>query len=260
MNFNFGADPGLQAKVESAEAQITFGHENLRQFDALGKIVSTAVDAGSSPTTMLRAGLVMAKDSSDLWTPYVKDAGDTTSEARGILFRQTSMLNNITSSAESKNQLILVGGLVKAAAIVNLDAKVREQFAGRFVFDDEFTYGGYRGGYLGCSRRVLTKSTDYTVVAADNGTLFIATGAANFTLPTKAVGLVYEFVQTANSNLVITGSSDIIADGNAAVSTITCSTSSHKIGSRVRVECVYTAAATLKWIAANLGGTTLTLA
>ena len=99
-----------------------------------------------------------------------------------------------------------------------------------------------------------------SVVAADNGKLFLATAAVNFTLPTKANGLAFRFLQTADANMVITGSSDIVTIHNAGASSITYSTANQKIGSHILVECVYTAASTLRWIVSNLGGTTMTIA
>ena len=94
----------------------------------------------------------------------------------------------------------------------------------------------------------------------DNGLLFLATAAATFTLPTKQNGLAFRFAQTADANLVIQGSADLVHKGNAAASTVTFSTASEKIGSHVLVECLYTAAGTLKWLVSNLGGTTATVA
>src|SRR5690606_17401421 len=101
---------------------------------------------------------------------------------------------------------------------------------------------------------------NYTVLASDNGLLFLATAAVTFTLPTKQNGLAFRFAQSADANLVISGSSDIIHKGNAGASTVTFSTASEKIGSHVLVECIYTAASTLKWLVTNLGGTTATVA
>lgn len=90
--------------------------------------------------------------------------------------------------------------------------------------------------------------------------MFLATAAATFTLPTKANGLAFRVAQTADANLVISGSSDIIHKGNASASTVTFSTANEKIGSSVLIECVYTGSSTLKWLVTNLGGTTATVA
>ena len=55
-------------------------------------------------------------------------------------------------------------------------------------------------------RGIYRKSGNYTVTADDNGLLFLATAAVTFTLPTKQNGLAFRFAQTADANLVITGS------------------------------------------------------
>jgi hypothetical protein len=44
------------------------------------------------------------------------------------------------------------------------------------------------------------------------------------------------------------------------LNSVTFGTTSEKIGSHVLVECLYTAAGTLKWLVTNLGGTTATVA
>ena len=81
-----------------------------------------------------------------------------------------------------------------------------------------------------------------------------------FTLPTKANGLAFRFAQTANENLVIAARPTSSHKNNAAASSVTFSTANEKIGSHVLVECIYTAAATLRWLVTNLGGTTPTVA
>ena len=70
----------------------------------------------------------------------------------------------------------------------------------------------------------------------------------NFTLPVKANGLAFRFLQTANAALTITGSSDLIHKGSAGGSSVTFSTTNEKIGSHALVECIYTANSTLRWL------------
>ena len=103
-------------------------------------------------------------------------------------------------------------------------------------------------------------TTDYTVVAADNGTLFIATGAATFTLPTKAAGLAFGFLQISDNNMIVASAGsadDIVTDGDLGADTITYSTSSHKIGSAL---AVMVAPNLLKWLTFSLNETTQTIA
>ena len=107
-------------------------------------------------------------------------------------------------------------------------------------------------------RGIYRKSADYTLTAEDNGLLFIATAAVNFTLPTKQNGLAFRFLQTADANMVITGGGDIVYSNSVSNALLAFSTAGQKIGSQLLIECMYTAANTLKWVASNLGGTTVT--
>src|SRR5262245_35942835 len=152
---------------------------------------------------------------------------------------------------------MLIHGLVRDAELIGLDPRGKQQLGLRFLFDREVSP---QAGVLMHPRGVYRKSSNYTVTANDNGLLFLATAAVNFKLPAKQNGLAYRFAQTADANLVITGSADIIAKGNAAATTVTFSTASEKIGSQVLVECVYVGTGALKWVVSNIGGTTPTVA
>ena len=103
---------------------------------------------------------------------------------------------------------MLVHGLVKESELINLDPRARQQLGTRFTFDRERSP---QAGVLMHPRGIYRKSANYTVTADDNGLLFLATAAVTFTLPTKENGLAFRFVQTADANLVISGSADIIA-------------------------------------------------
>lgn len=255
--FTPGSLPGFQPQIESQESQVTFNGRHGQSLIATKKILlnSATVDAGNTPTTTLRGGNVLAIGDDGNAHLYDPDATDGTQIAAGVLEHAQSMLQDNTPT--DRFTQMLVHGLLKEGELLGLDARARQQLASRFVFDRSPTL---QAGELMHPRGVNRKSTDYTVVAADNGMLFVATGAANFTLPTKENGLAFRFVQTADANLVITGAADLVHKGNAAVNTVTFSTTSEKIGSQVLVECMYVGASTLKWIVTNLGGTTATVA
>jgi len=256
--FTTGNAPGFETAREAAESEVTWSGRQGQDLVATKKIalVSTAVDSGNTPTTTLRGGnllaIVAATGKVDTYSP---DATDGRQIAVGILEKAQDML--VAGVATERFTQMLVHGLVREGDLLNLDARARQQLGQRFVFDRETSP---QAGVLMHPRGIYRKSTNYTVTADDNGLLFLATAAATFTLPTKANGLAFRFAQTADANLVISGSSDIIHKGNAGASSVTFSTSSEKIGSHVLVECVYTAASTLKWLVTNLGGTTATVA
>ena len=124
----------------------------------------------------------------------------------------------------------------------------------------------YTGADVGAISLVLwrdqmSKATSYTVVAADNGKLFDTTGAAGaitFTLPALARGLAFGFFNVVDQNMIVVraGTDVIIADGNAAATTLTYSTGSHKIGS---FSLVYANADGTKWLHENRGATLCTV-
>lgn len=251
--------PGISATVESTERQVYWEHQG--NIWVGGQLVSTTTDSGASPTTSIRAGLIVALKSDGLLYAYDPTATDGKEVPYGVLTESGSMLDPQSSVVANKAVRVLVAGFLRAANLTNVDAQARAIMtqSGRFIFDDDIVG---KGSLFGPFARVQSKAADYTVTAADTGSLFITTAAANYTLPTKAAGLAFEFLQTADANMAIlsAGSADdIIVDGDAGADSVTYSTASHKIGSRILVQCVNVGGA-LKWITSNLGGTTQTIA
>lgn len=256
--YSTGNAPGFQSALDADEAEILWSGRQGQDLAATRKvtIVSSTVDSGNSPTTTLRGGNILALvDSSGKANTYSADATDGRQIAVGILEHAQDML--LAGTATDRFTQMLVHGLVREGELVGLDPRAKQQLGLRFNFDRE---NSPQAGVLMHPRGIYRKSSNYTVTATDNGLLFLATAAVTFTLPTKQNGLAFRFVQTADANLVISGSADIIAKNNAAASSVTFSTANEKIGSQVLVECVYVAASTLKWLVTNLGATTPTVA
>jgi hypothetical protein len=257
-HFSSGNAPGFQAAALSDDAEVTWSGRHGQDLVATRKITLTAgaTDGGNTPDTTLRGGILLANvDSTGKAHTYSPDANDGRQIAIGILEKPQSML--LEGVATERFTQMLVHGLVKESELINLDPRARQQLGGRLVLDRERSP---QAGVLMHPRGIYRKSANYTVTDDDNGLLFLATAAVTFTLPTKANGLAFRFAQSADANLVISGSSDIIAKNNAAASSVTFSTANEKIGSQVLVECIYTAAGTLKWLVTNLGATTPTVA
>jgi hypothetical protein len=256
--FCAGNAPGFATQIEAQETSVLWVGRQGQDLAATRKatIISTTVDADNTPPTTLRGGNVLAiLDADGKANTYSADANDGRQIAVGVLEKSQDMLQ--AGTATDRFTQMLVHGLVKEGELLGLDARAKQQLGMRLTFDREVSP---QAGVLMHPRGIYRKSTNYTVVAADNGLLFLATGAATFTLPTKENGLAFRFAQTADANLVISGSADLIHKGNAAANTVTFSTASEKIGSQVLVECLYTAAGTLAWLVTNLGGTTATVA
>lgn len=252
--------PGFTTISESEEREILLNAKN-RELLLIEKAValdSAAVDAGNTPTTTLRAGLVLGIiASSGKYTVYDSDGTDGSQIAVAVLPKMLNMLGT-AGVVEDKSTRVITRANLKYSQLPNIDAA-----AARSLIQLGFVFDAPAGAQaLPTHRGVVTKAADYTVVAADNGVLFVATAAVNFTLPTKAHGLTFEFLQTADANMVITSAGsadDIIVDGDAGADTITYSTASHKIGSRCRVQCIYVGA-NLRWIVTNMGHTAMTIA
>ena len=260
MNFNVGASPGMQATIQTQENQVWSGHENLRILDTLPILKSTAIDAGNTPTTQLRSGLVLGKrDSDGLWAEYDPTQTDGREVARGVLIGSLSMLNAITGAAEDKHggvYEVMTGGNVKAAALFGLDGLARVQMAKMFNFDDELAPRDYGGPWL----REVAKAANYVVTAADNLTEFVATAAAGvvFTLPAIAKGLRFKFRNEANAAMGVAAPAAILIGLNSVTLTsVTFSTAGQMIGAGV---IVYANKAGTKWVVeqASCPGTTIT--
>lgn len=251
--------PGISTKQESIERQVWFGRWEHQLQDPFPKIGSAAVDAGSTPTTALRAGLVMAKKDSDgLWYEYDPNQTDGREFAQGVLAHSLSMLGP-TGAVENKSGVVMVGGMLLAAQLVGLDANARIQLSERFLFDDD--YPGK--GWLGPHKREVEKSANYTVVAADNMNEFVAAGGTgvNFTLPAIATGYRFFFRNQVDQNMTVTSAegTNIVALHNASASSVAFSTTSEKIGGAFLVRSNEQGT---KWIVENrsAGANTITVA
>jgi hypothetical protein len=259
----FGNLPGMGSVTESFDAQTFWGIQ--AQLTIIGgEIASTAADPTNSPTWRLRPGLVLGRiAASNQWVNYSATATDGSQNAQGILGIPLRMQDVLTGSNTPKYQPIVVGGNVKSALLVGLDANARIQLAANFKFDDQFTTYP-NGAYWGPAGRYVTKTADYTVVAADAFTEFNtlgALGAVNFTLPAIANGLVFRFRNMADQNMTVTSAegSNVVALNNLTASSVAFSTGSGKIGGGVMV---YSNPAGTKWIVQNIsaGANTITVA
>ena len=176
----------------------------------------------------------------------------------GILAKHQNML--VDGVATDRFSQVLVHGLVRQNQLVGLDARARAVFGGRFVFDNDLHAS--TGLLAHAARHVSQVGQLHGHFVADAGLLFVATAAVvNFTLPTKANGLAFRFLQTADAQLRITGSSRPRSQGERRGLDRDVQ---HRRAKRSAATCwwsaCYTADSTLKWLVSNLGGTTATVA
>lgn len=242
---NSNGMPGIQASISSAEAQVWYGHENLKILAQDATIGAAAIDAGNSPTSQLRPGLVMAKKDADgFWYEYDATQTDGREVARGVLVRGVGMLNVTSGAAENKvGPEIMIGGQLKAAALNGLDATARLQMV-NFTFDDQLpSISRFNDGFL----REVSKAANYTVLASDNVTEFVATAAVVFTLPAIQKGLRFKFRQQANASLHVAAASAVLVGLNSAtLNSVTFNTAGQMLGAAVTIR---SNDAGTKWIA-----------
>lgn len=247
----FGMQPGFTSASETYESEFSWGRASNRLITG-GNLSGAARDSGNTPTTILRPGLLLGRISaSGKLTNYSPTATDGSNYVEAVLMSSFRM-QDLDASNIDRLVWILVGGPVQASKLINLDHVARSQMRGRFTFDDDFANTrGYQDFH-----RETAKTADYTVVAADAGTLFTTTGAAgavNFTLPALAAGLgPFGFLNTVDQNLTVTSAAgdDIVTDGDAAADSVAFSTASHKIGGFVKF---WVNAAGTKWYMESLG-------
>jgi len=232
----WSGEPGSTAAIFNTESNIFWGSGNAvspaHNFITIS-ITSAAVDTGS-PTTILRPGLILGKiTSSGMYTNYSPTATDGSQQAVCVLPTEINMLDPVTGTVANRVTSAVINGPIKASACYGLDNISRAQLEAQGVLWDDT-----RGTSVGLSYiKTLNKAASYTVLATDNNTLFTASAAATFTLPTIAAGLHFEFYNLANTDMAVTSAegTNIVTDGNASASTLTFSTASHKIGGGVEV-------------------------
>lgn len=227
------AMPGMGSPSESTENEFLWGNRESMKYES-GVIVSTTTDAGGTPTTNLRPGLLMAKvTASNKWGRYDPAATDGREVAQGILRFGVNMLDTGGTAAD-KAGVFIIAGQVKNGSVYNLDALARRHMYNRFIFDDDFP------GLAQHFKRVVAKTADYTVTAADNDTVFTNQGAAGaivFTLPTLARGLHYSFFVEADQSITVTAAAadTIVTHNDAAADSVAFSTASRKLGASLEV-------------------------
>lgn len=98
---------------------------------------------------------------------------------------------------------------------------------------------------------VQATGTTLAPTAAQSGTRFIVSnaGAVAVTLPAVAEGLVYEFVRTANEEIVVssTAGDDMVVGNDVEADSVTFTTTGQQIGCVIRVEGILVGT-TPKWL------------
>jgi hypothetical protein len=250
--------PGVSAALTTYDAELFWGGDESRVpiIRASAVMSSTAVDAGNTPTTLLRKGMLLGKITSTgelkEWNP---DGSDGSENLHSVLQVEQYMVDGTGTAVDRFGPVVLVAPLKASALLIQGSALVgsTDEYLARMrlyeqgcVLDDD-----PQGWQAGVNRRYSTKITDYVVLGADNGTIFLATTAnATFTLPAIKPGLVFDFVRCSGHNLVVASAEgdNVIVGNDLTADSITFSTASNLIGARVRVTGIYLGT-DLRWLA-----------
>lgn len=252
LNDNYGQTPGLSTTRETYENEFRWGSQYQGVY-ANGLISGAARDNGNTPTYELRPGLLLGQIiSSGKYVQYSPTATDGSEVASAILLEGLRM-QDFDGNNQDKLYAVLVGGPVQAAKVLNLDLMARSQMD-KFMFDDIFQM---MGGHWFPWKRFQTKTANYSIVAADNYTLFDNVGAAGtvvLTLPAIANGYVFGLRAEAAQVLRFTSN-----EGSNVIGT-TATQSSVSVTAIGGVIVVYSNPAGTKWIVEQRGTQTITAA
>lgn len=240
--------PGYGAAAYTSEREIIWGGDDMH-IGILRRnsvISGTARDAGNTPTTVLRRGLLLGKiAATGELAEWNAAATDGTANVAAILNNELRATDFDASNTDRafgtllKAPLIANTLLIQGAAFVGHadEYLARRQLdaAGCVLDDDPFGYKAGKGF------RVAAKTADYTVTDDDNGTYFTNKGAAGavvFTLPTVAKrGLQYKFMAAAAQTLTLaSGTADtLVVLNDAAADSVSYQTANEIIGGGFKV-------------------------
>lgn len=248
--------PGTGASSFTAEAQLLWGGDESKGLALWGNAVysGTIRDAGNTPTTVIRPGLICGKKDADgELAEWNADLTDGTQNIAGILDVEIRAQDFDGVDSDRVFRTLLRGPLKAKSLLIEGAAFVghlheylarRQLQAAGCIFDDD-PYG-YKGG---AGNRMKSVAVNTAVSANDNGTTFFATAATVFTLPAIKPGLEFDFVNTANTNMSVASSEgdNIIVGNDASADSVAFSTAGQLIGARLRVKSLYVGTV-LKWV------------
>ena len=251
--------PGTGALDITTEYEILWGGDRAKGLVLEQSAVysGAARDAGNTPTTVLRAGLIMGKvTSSGELEEWDADASDGTQDIWGVLPYELRAQDFEANNADRVAPVIVRAPLKAAGLLIQGSALVghADEFLARkvlhdagYILDDDPQ--GFKAGY-GNRVAVVTGTTD-TLTAAENGTTIFYNNAASVTVTLPAIkpGLEYTLVRTGDEEFVITsGEGDnVIITNDLSADSVTFTTATEHLGVTVKVRSVYVGT-TLKWM------------
>lgn len=236
--------PGISTSYVQDTIDLLWGRAELAIYQSM-LLSGASRDNGNTPTTLLRAGLLLGQiTSSGKLIQASPTATDGSQNIVGILpwdmsaqllaTNEDRWMGVLTSGYVHAKSLLIGGNASRGIAGDTYEAWVRTQLAPNFVLDDK--------PYWKASSfsRIEIVTADRTVTAADHGTLFVCSGgsgAVNFTLPVMTHGLEFDFYNAQGQNITLTSNpaDTLVAYNDIAADSVALSTSSELIGGSFKV-------------------------
>ena len=253
--------PGVDAAQTTREYDITWGgtRNQIEILQAQGVHYSSVMlDAGSTPTTDIRAGLILGKNStSGELEEWDADAVDGTQDLFGVNPEEFSVLDAFGTKVDKFAPSAIVKAPLRTSSLLIqgtlITSHVDEFLARRALQSMGCTLDDDPQGFLaGTATRfaTVTGTTD-TLTESQNGYVLDYSNAASVTvtLPTIHPGLEYTLIRSGNEEFVITSAAgdDMIQGNDLAGDSITWTTTNEHWGAAARVRGIYLAG-TPKWL------------
>lgn len=240
---NFGI-PGFLSEYVTQVSDVEWGNTARRQFRPA--VISGATrDAGNTPTTLLRPGLILAATTAlpDTLIPWAPTATDGSQHIKAVLIDGQD--TQFAGSNADRYIGALYAGNVKASKLIvpgqssaGLSGQTYEYVAYNLMREN-FRFDTPSPVPPGRWRRVRTVTADYTVTAADSGTMFVSrgTGAVVFTLPTLLEALEFGFFNAVDYDMTVASATTgkLITFNDIAANSVAFSTSGEKIGGSLEI-------------------------
>lgn len=248
----YGAFPGFSAEYNDSTTDIFWGGD-MGRLDVLMRpevLDGTIRDATNSPTTVLRPGLLLARNSSGKLVAYDPSGTGGVQKAIAILPIEIKVTDFFGANLD-RVLAVIVRGPVRASKLIGLDYSSRGQLADLgFRFDD-----GVQNDSFQYAAITDVGDAAYTVSANETGVLFVLRPSASriITLPALAPGLTYEFVNHGSATFVLTSAEgdNMIVGNDLEADSVSFATTGEIIGATIRVTSIQFGA-TKKWLVQQL--------
>lgn len=255
--------PGVDAIQSTLAYDITWGgtRNQIEILQAHGVHYSSVMrDAGATPTTTIRAGLIVGKNStSGELEEWDADATDGTQDLFGVVPTEFPILDNFGTATDRnapsaivkaplRARSLLIQGTVLTSHVDEFLAREALRAMGCVLDDDP---QGFKAGGQAPPRYATVTGTTDTLTEAENGSVINYSNAASVTvtLPTIHAGLTYTLIRSGDEEFVITSAEgdNVIAGNDLSADSITWTTASEHLGAAATVRGIYVGTA-LKWV------------